>query len=81
MFNGLFCSNPSFFYYSFFPIIFGLAYFCVFDNLLKSSHWVDTRQAGALWFKTAMNRVVSTGPLARLFACSLAPFTRGTVID
>ena len=33
-------------------------------------------QVRALWFKTAMNRDVSTGPLARPFARSLATLTR-----
>ena len=33
------------------------------------------RFRGALWFKTTKNPDVSTGPLARLFACSLAPLT------
>ena len=34
---------------------------------------------GALWSETNKNRDVSTGPLARPFARSLAPLTRGKV--
>ena len=37
--------------------------------------------ANALWSGTNKNRDVSTGPLARPFARSLAPLTRGTVND
>ena len=33
----------------------------------------------SLWSKTAKNTDCSTGPLARPFACSLAPLTRGKV--
>ena len=37
--------------------------------------------AAALWSGTNKNRDVNTGPLARPFARSLAPLTRGKVID
>ena len=37
--------------------------------------------ADALWSKIEKNTDVSTGPLARPFAHSLAPLTRGTVND
>ena len=36
---------------------------------------------GALWFRSAKNRDVSTGPLARPFARSLAPLTRSLAPD
>ena len=39
------------------------------------------RERGALWSITAKNTDCSTGPLARPFARSLAPLTRGTVIN
>ena len=39
------------------------------------------RFASSLWSKIEKNTDVSTGPLARPFARSLAPLTRGTVND
>ena len=39
------------------------------------------QQEAAQWSRTAMNRDVSTGPLARLFARSLAPLTRSLAPD
>ena len=37
--------------------------------------------ASALWSGTNKERHVSTGPLARPFACSLAPLTRSLALD
>ena len=39
------------------------------------------QRAVALWSGTSKNRDVSTGPLARPFACSLAPLTRSLAPD
>ena len=43
--------------------------------------WTPSVNIYALWARITKNTDWSTGSLARLFACSLAPPTRGTVID
>ena len=54
----------------------------VFSQYLKvrfGEERVGKIRTGALWSGTNRNRDVSTGPLARPFARSLAPLTRGKV--
>ena len=42
---------------------------------------VERRGKNALWARTTKNLDVSTGPLARPFACSLAPLNRSLPLD
>ena len=39
------------------------------------------KESDPQWVRSAKNREVSTGPLARPFACSLAPLTRSLTPD
>ena len=45
------------------------------ERKTKEKRGYKTHPTNALWSGTNKNRVVTTGPLARPFACSLAPLT------
>ena len=48
---------------------------------LYTESWLGSYNGNALWSRTNKNRDVSTGPLARPFARSLAPLTRSLAPD
>ena len=52
-----------------------------YPNLIKKMLSIAGGGGGALWSETNKNRDVSTGPLARPFARSLAPLTRSLAPD
>ena len=63
----------------FLPLISARVVLVLFFEL--STNAIDPDAADALWSGTNKNRDVSTGPLARPFARSLAPLTRSLALD